>query len=102
MLDKTEKPAKNKDLRAAMADARSAKRDQRDPPEENSKEYRKVKSKDNNKKADGNRGPKKKSRAAAPSAPRRDPPGDQPESVEKSRRKSLSKLAKTLRGKKKA
>lgn len=81
MPNKTENPIND----TRQSDAKSAKRDQRDPPEEISKEYQKVKCKDN-----------KKSRA------RRDPPGDQPERVEKSRRKSLSKLAKTLRGKKKA
>ncbi len=86
--DKTEKPVND----ARQSDAKSAKRD---PPEEVSKEYRKVKSKDN-KKADGKRGPN------TTPPPQRDPPGDQPERVEKSRRKSLSKLAKTLRGKKKA
>lgn len=95
MPDKTEKPVNND---ARQSDARSAKRDQRDPPEEVGKEYRKVKCKN---KADGNRGPKKKSRAAA-TPQQRDPPGDPPERAEKSRRKSLSKIAKTLRGKKKA
>jgi hypothetical protein len=101
MPDKTEKPPVND---ARQSDARSAKRD---PPEEESKEYRKVKSTDSSRKADGNRGSNKKScsverAAAATPPPQRDPPGDQPERVEKNRRKSLSKLAKTLRGKKKA
>ena len=91
MPDKTEKPVND----ARQTDVRSAKKDQRDPPEEVSKEYRKVKSKDN-RKADGKRGPN------TTPTPQRDPPGDPPERVEKGRRKSLSKLAKTLRGKKKA
>ena len=90
MPDKTEKPVND----ARQTDVRSAKKDQRDPPEEVSKEYRKVKSKDN-RKADGKRGPN-----TTPT--QRDPPGDPPERVEKGRRKSLNKLAKTLRGKKKA